>query len=98
MWPMRAEAGKSRGTCYAVKYCARGYLRVYSKLYGTPEVAMLVPYLATVAVIAYVIGSVPVGAMIAHIQGIDISQHGSGKTGTTNVLRTVGRRAAALVL
>jgi glycerol-3-phosphate acyltransferase PlsY len=36
--------------------------------------------------------------MVAGVKGIDIRKHGSGKLGTTNVLRTIGRRAAALVL
>ena len=30
--------------------------------------------------------------------GVDVRQYGSGSTGTTNVLRTVGRRAAAMVM
>jgi glycerol-3-phosphate acyltransferase PlsY len=51
-----------------------------------------------VLVFSYLIGAVPVGALVARANNIDISRHGSGKTGTTNVLRTVGRRAAALVL
>lgn len=59
---------------------------------------MLALYLLLVTLIAYLIGGIPVGAVIARINRIDISQHGSGKIGTTNVLRTVGRRAAALVL
>jgi len=59
---------------------------------------MLFLYLISTALIAYLVGGVPVGALIARLNKIDISQHGSGKIGTTNVLRTVGRRAAALVL
>lgn len=59
---------------------------------------MLFLYLILTALIAYLVGGVPVGAVIARLNKIDISQHGSGKIGTTNVLRTVGRRAAALVL
>jgi glycerol-3-phosphate acyltransferase PlsY len=51
-----------------------------------------------IAIVAYLIGAVPVGVLIADRQGIDIRKHGSGKAGATNVLRTVGRRAAALVL
>jgi glycerol-3-phosphate acyltransferase PlsY len=58
---------------------------------------MLLVYL-WIALLAYLIGAVPIGAIVAHFQGVDIRQHGSGKTGTTNVLRTIGRRAAALVL
>lgn len=59
---------------------------------------MLVLYLGLITLLAYLIGGVPVGAIIARLNKIDISQYGSGKIGTTNVLRTVGRRAAALVL
>ncbi len=58
----------------------------------------MLPYLLFVTVAAYLIGAIPVGAMIAQINKVDISQHGSGKMGTTNVLRTVGRRAALAVL
>ena len=44
-------------------------------------------------------GSVPFGLIIGRAFGRgDIRQHGSGMTGTTNVLRTVGPKAAALVL
>jgi glycerol-3-phosphate acyltransferase PlsY len=38
------------------------------------------------------------GVLVADANKVDIHAHGSGKMGTTNVLRTVGRRAAALVL
>lgn len=55
-------------------------------------------YLAITTIVAYLIGAVPIGAIVARLNGVDITEHGSGKTGTTNVLRTVGRRAAALVL
>jgi glycerol-3-phosphate acyltransferase PlsY len=55
-------------------------------------------YLAVITLLAYLIGAIPMGVLVADRHRIDVSQHGSGKTGTTNVLRTVGRRAAALVL
>ena len=51
-----------------------------------------------VTVLGYLIGAIPVGGMIAGLKGIDLRKYGSGKLGTTNVLRTIGRRAAALVL
>jgi acyl phosphate:glycerol-3-phosphate acyltransferase len=51
-----------------------------------------------VTILAYLIGAIPVGGIIAGLKGIDLRKHGSGKLGTTNVLRTIGRRAAALVL
>jgi acyl phosphate:glycerol-3-phosphate acyltransferase len=49
--------------------------------------------------IGYGLGSIPVGLLIARWQkGVDIRQHGSGNTGMTNVLRAVGKGAAALTL
>lgn len=55
-------------------------------------------YLAAITVLAYLIGAVPVGYVVARINNVDITAAGSGKIGTTNVLRSVGRRAAAAVL
>lgn len=52
-----------------------------------------------VAVIGYVLGSIPCGQIVAALAGgVDLSRHGSGKTGTTNVLRTLGWGAAVTVL
>ncbi len=48
---------------------------------------------------AYLLGSIPTGYVFArYLQGIDIREHGSGSTGATNVLRTVGKPAAIAVL
>lgn len=48
---------------------------------------------------AYLLGSIPTGYIAArYLTGIDIREHGSGSTGTTNVLRTVGKTAAIAVL
>jgi len=42
---------------------------------------------------------VPFGVIAGRVfGGVDVRQYGSGSTGTTNVLRTVGRRAAAMVM
>ena len=55
-------------------------------------------YLAAV-VIGYLLGSIPFGVLIArYIARVDVRNYGSGKTGTTNVLRTAGRKAAILVV
>ena len=47
---------------------------------------------------AYFLGAIPFGLLMARWQrGIDIRQYGSGSTGATNVLRTMGWRASAAV-
>lgn len=48
---------------------------------------------------AYLLGSIPTGYMVGrYVRGIDIREHGSGSTGATNVLRTIGKPAAIAVL
>ena len=49
--------------------------------------------------LAYLLGSLPWGYVILQWrQGVDIREFGSGRIGTTNVLRTAGGKVAALVL
>ena len=49
--------------------------------------------------IGYALGAVPFGLLIGKVfKGVDIREYGSGKTGTTNVLRTVGVKAGLAVL
>ena len=49
--------------------------------------------------VAYLLGSTPTGYAVGrYLKGIDIREHGSGSTGATNVLRTVGKSAALAVL
>jgi glycerol-3-phosphate acyltransferase PlsY len=48
---------------------------------------------------AYLLGSIPTGYWLTQaLKGIDIRESGSGSTGATNVLRTVGKGAALTVL
>ncbi|NDJ19184.1 glycerol-3-phosphate 1-O-acyltransferase PlsY [Myxacorys almedinensis] len=48
---------------------------------------------------AYLLGSIPTGYLAGRmLKGIDIRQEGSGSTGATNVLRTVGKAPAIVVL
>jgi len=39
----------------------------------------------------YLLGSIPVGFLVARAKGIDIREHGSGNIGATNVFRTLGK-------
>lgn len=49
--------------------------------------------------LAYLLGSIPTGYLAGKIlKGIDIREHGSKSTGATNVLRTLGKLPAAVVL
>ena len=48
---------------------------------------------------AYLLGSIPTGYLLGrYLKGIDIREHGSGSTGATNVLRSVGKYPAIAVL
>ncbi|HSQ37295.1 MAG TPA: glycerol-3-phosphate 1-O-acyltransferase PlsY [Acidimicrobiia bacterium] len=49
-------------------------------------------------VAGYLLGSIDFGVIVPRLFGIDIYGTGSGNPGATNVLRTVGRREAVLVL
>ena len=51
------------------------------------------------AIIAYAIGSINFSVIISRkIAGFDIREKGSGNAGTTNMLRSVGKKAAVLTL
>lgn len=54
---------------------------------------------AILILLAYLLGSIPTGYLVGrYLKGIDIRKQGSGSTGATNVLRTVGKSAALAVL
>ena len=47
---------------------------------------------------AYLMGSIPFAHLLSRRRGIDLRRVGSGNVGATNVLRTVGVRAAVLAM
>lgn len=52
-----------------------------------------------IAVIAYLIGSVNFSVILSRkMAGFDVREKGSGNAGTTNMLRSVGKKAAAITL
>jgi len=59
---------------------------------------MIVAKFFVVILIGYILGSIPFGAIVARLMGKgDVRGYGSGKIGTTNVLRVAGKKAAFLV-
>jgi len=59
---------------------------------------MIVAKFVAVALIGYLLGSIPFGVLIGRRSArVDVRQVGSGKAGATNVLRVAGKKAAALV-
>ena len=60
---------------------------------------MIIARFLSVIIIGYLLGSIPFGVIVAkRFAHVDIRTYGSGKIGSTNVLRTAGKKAAALVL
>lgn len=52
-----------------------------------------------IAVIAYLLGSISFSVIISKkMAGFDVREKGSGNAGTTNVLRSVGKKAAVITL
>lgn len=52
-----------------------------------------------IAIVAYLIGSINFSVILSKkMAGFDVREKGSGNAGTTNMLRSVGKKAAALTL
>jgi len=61
--------------------------------------AAIPPDFAVIAVlVAYLLGSIPFGVIVARARGVDLTKVGSGNIGATNVARTLGKPLGALVL
>jgi glycerol-3-phosphate acyltransferase PlsY len=55
------------------------------------------PYII-VALVSYLLGSIPTGYLVAKAKGVDIRKVGSGNIGATNVFRILGKPAGIFVL
>jgi glycerol-3-phosphate acyltransferase PlsY len=51
-----------------------------------------------ILLLAFLIGSIPFGIIIAKAKGVDLKKVGSGNIGATNVLRSIGKYPALLTL
>jgi len=64
-----------------------------------PTFATALPITGLLALIGYLLGSIPSGVLVTRALGLgDLRRIGSGNIGATNVLRTGSRPAAALTL
>lgn len=54
--------------------------------------------IALALVAAYVVGSIDFAVIVARMHGVDIRDVGSGNPGASNVLRSIGKLPAAMVL
>jgi acyl-phosphate glycerol 3-phosphate acyltransferase len=53
--------------------------------------------LALSVLLAYLVGAIPFGYLVARWRGVDITRHGSGNIGATNVGRVLGKRLGIVV-
>ncbi len=59
---------------------------------------MIIAKFVIVVILGYLLGSIPFGVLIGRRRaGLDVREYGSGRSGATNVLRTAGGKAAAVV-
>ena len=68
------------------------YKKWLHSVYSSLEHYIIIMFLWIPPIIAFLLGSIPFGLLIAKSRGINIREHGSGNIGATNVLRIVGKK------
>jgi acyl phosphate:glycerol-3-phosphate acyltransferase len=58
----------------------------------------VIPALVAIAAVAYLIGSIPSGLLLARLKNVDVRATGSGNIGATNVARSAGKTLGLLTL
>ncbi|MFC1987954.1 glycerol-3-phosphate 1-O-acyltransferase PlsY [Chloroflexota bacterium] len=62
-------------------------------------ILIIVAKFIAVMIIGYLLGSIPSGVLVGRrFAKVDVRAYGSGKIGTTNVLRVAGKKAAVMVV
>ena len=60
---------------------------------------MIIAKFVAVILVGYLLGSIPFGLIVGKLKAnIDVRNYGSGKTGATNVMRTVGTKLGILTI
>lgn len=59
---------------------------------------MKITFMIIAIAIAYLLGNISPAILIGKAHGVDVRKEGSGNAGTTNVLRLLGKKAAAATL
>jgi acyl phosphate:glycerol-3-phosphate acyltransferase len=59
-------------------------------LAGEYNVAVSIGYIVLAFLLAYLLGAIPAGSLVARRRGVDIRTMGSGNSGATNVQRSLG--------
>lgn len=91
---LETDAEKSVNDPLIIKLYAGGILQYIGK--GAMHIAINIAMYVLCALIAYALGSLNFGIIISNlIYHDDVRKHGSGNAGTTNMLRTYGKGAAA---
>jgi acyl phosphate:glycerol-3-phosphate acyltransferase len=65
---------------------------------ATPCASVVTLSFVLTVLLAYLLGSIPTGYLVARARGMDIRDVGSGNIGATNVFRSMGRGAGVVVL